>query len=276
MVGRSLQSRVTVRVIIVHASIILVMLFMSVLKGCFLRKEKPLMMASVEFGAPPPSVAVEVVNSLPSPVEPLEFEEPVEVQESAPVEVPSEVPERQVLRHNTPVVPPKVKKKDPVKKTEPVKKTVKKKKSTLKKASEIDTSKSRVIQPREVKPALTSKEIEKALTVQSPSRSGGSSSPTQGRVGSASEDASYVSQIGRFFDSRWSAPSGLTPTRSTIVAIYISKWGTITKRVKVQSSGDATFDASVMKTVQSVSAIPRPPDGFPYSNVEVEFRITSY
>jgi len=232
-----------------------VLLWMSALKGCFQPKPKPEIVTFIEFGQPASPVAVQEVEQMqppePSPPEPTP--PPVEPVKPAPIPEPTKK-----------IIKPKVENKEP--KVTP--KKVEKPKWTPKKASEIDTSKAKRIEP--VKPAVDPSEISQALKgVQSNEKL-----PTApGPVGNPDADAAYIAQIGRFFDSKWAEPPNASPASSAIYRIYISQWGTITKRTKIQGSGDSAFDASVSAAVNSVSTAPKPPAGFPYDYVEVEFRI---
>jgi protein TonB len=124
-----------------------------------------------------------------------------------------------------------------------------------------------------VKPAVSAEEIANSLkNIQQPSVVSSTKAPV-GPIGNPNADAAYIAQIGNFFDQRWTKPASSAPAASAVVRIYISKWGTITRRTKIQGSGDSEFDASAMSAVNSVDKVPAPPSGFPYDYVEVEFRV---
>lgn len=121
---------------------------------------------------------------------------------------------------------------------------------------------------------LSQKDLDRLNNVQSKEALPSSSEKTPtDNPGNPNADAAYIAQIGRYFDQRWGEPANASPADSVIYRIYISQWGTITRRVKIQGSGDSAFDASVAAAVNSVSTVPKPPSGFSYEYVEVEFRI---
>lgn len=235
----------------------IVLLWMSALKGCFKPKPLEAIEVTIEFGQPAPPVAVEQVQQMEEP----EPEPPAPTPDPAPPPEPTPVPEQPKK-----VIKPKVEKKEPVvKKKEP-----EKPKWTPTKASDIDINKSKKVEPVKPKPTLSQKDLDRLKNVQSNEKL---PSTNTGPVGNPDADAAYISQIGRYFDQRWNEPANASPASSVVYRIYISQWGTITKRTKIQGSGDSAFDASVAAAVNSVSTAPKPPSGFPYEYVEVEFRI---
>ncbi len=231
-----------------------VLLWLSALKGCFQPKPKPEIVTFIEFGEPAPPVAVQEVEQMPEPEppapEPAPTPEPVQ-----PAPIPE--PEKKTL--------PKPKTETPKPKPKP--KPVEPEKPKWKPTPVNQIKKGQKVEP--VKPAIDPTEISKALkSVQS-----SDALPTVGPVGNPDADAAYITQIGRYFDTRWNEPPNASPASSVIYRIFISQWGSITKRTKIQGSGDSAFDASVAEAVNSVSTAPKPPSGFPYEYVEVEFRI---
>lgn len=233
-----------------------VLLWMSALKGCFQPKPKPEIVTFIEFGQPAPPVALQEVEQMqppePAPPEP----EPTPVEPVKPAPIPE--PKKKVIPK------PKPKTETPKPKPKPVEPEEPKWKPTP--VNQI--KKGKKIEP--VKPAVDPTEISQALKgVQSNDQL----PAVPGPVGNPDADAAYIAQIGRFFDSKWNEPPNASPASSVIYRVYISQWGTITKRTKLQGSGDSAFDASVAAAVNSVSTAPKPPAGFPYDYVEVEFRI---
>lgn len=242
------QRKVALRVLGMHIGFILILVIFSGLKGCFRPKPKPEIVTFIEFGPAAPPVAIEPVTQMEDP-------EPVEAPPPEPVKVPDPVR-----------IPDKPKKviKPPKKIEQPKPKPVKPKWTPTK----VDPSKSKRIEPKPEKPLIDPSKINLS-DVQETSTKPISSGP----VGDPNADAAYISQIGRYFDQRWTKPDSSAPAASAVVRIYISQWGTITDRKKIQGSGDAAFDASVMSAVNSVNKVSKPPPGFSLEYIEIEFRI---
>ncbi|MDF7824450.1 TonB family protein [Pontiellaceae bacterium B12227] len=249
------QRKVALRIVGIHIGIILFIMMISGLKGCFRPKPKPEIVTFIEFGQAAPPVAVQQVEQMENPTpDPAPQPDPTPAPLPDPVKkpIPKPTPKKEVPKPKPKPEPEKPKWKP----TDPTKIKIGKK----------------VEAPKPVKPAVSTSEIQKALkNVQSSSPT--ASKPSAGPVGNPNADNAYISQIGNFFDQRWTKPDSSSPSASAVVRIYISKWGTITRRTKIQGSGDAAFDASVMSAVNSVSTVPKPPSGFSYEYVEVEFRV---
>lgn len=248
------ERRIALRVFGIHVGVIVFFVLVAGLKGCFQTKPKPEIVTFIEFGQAAPPVAVEQVAQMTEPEPPAPAPEP----EPEPAKVPEPV--------KKPLPKPKPKPKEAPKPKPKPKPEPEKPKWKPTPADQIKVSKKK-IEPE--KPAIDPSEIDLSK-VQSKS----STKPSvSGPVGNPNADAAYISQIGSYFDRRWTKPDSSAPAASAVVRIYISKWGTITQRTKIQGSGDAAFDASVMRAVNSVSTVPKPPSGFSYDYVEVEFRI---
>ncbi len=250
------KRKIALRVLGIHLGVILFFTLVSGLKGCFRPKPRPEIVTFIEFGSPAPAVNVQEVTRMadPEPVKPTPAPTPEPTVVPEPVKKTVELPKPTKKQTPTP------KKVDPPKPKPP-----EKKKWT---PTKVDPTKSKRIEPKASVPIISEKDIEKTLSgIVSPS-----SSPST-TTGNPDADAAYISQIGSFFDRRWTKPESSAPAASAVVRINISKWGTITQRTKIQGSGDAAFDASVMSAVNSVNSVPKPPSSFPYDYVEVEFRI---
>ncbi len=244
------QKRITMRVVAIHVAIILVLLFSSLLRGCFKPKPKEII-TFIDFGAPAPQVSVESVAEMaePEPVAP------------APKPAPSMIPEPVKLKPK-PVAKPKPKPK--VEKPKP-------------KPKEPEKPKWKPVDPKKIKigkrineepkaPSVSSAEIKQALS--------GISSPSTATPGNPDLINAYIGSVGNYFDRYWKPPAtASSATGSAIVRISMRKNGQIVKRVKIQGSGDSVYDKTVMDAVNSVSTIPKPPSSYPYDYVEVEFRI---
>lgn len=246
------QRKITLRVLGIHAAIILVVVMASAMRGCFKPKPKEII-TFIEFGAMPEAVSVQQVSQMtePEPTAPAPVPEP----EPAPIPEP---------------VKPKPKPK-PVAKPKPKPKVEKPKPKTP------DKPKWKPVDPKDIKigkkihespkkSTVTSADIKKALS--------GITSSSSGPVGNPSQINAYIGRIGNYFYNYWTPPaSALSTTGATIVRISMRKNGQIIKRVKIKGSGDSLYDKTVMSAVNAVSTIPRPPSDYPYDYVEVEFRL---
>lgn len=244
---------VILRVVGLHFVVVLVVVFSSFLKGCFKPKPKPEIVTFVEFGSPAPPVHIQEVATLPDPT-PVEDIPPKPISESVPDPIPIPEPVKKKI------VKPKVDKpKDPIKKPKPPKKQ-------WKPAKVEDIKIGKKVSFKETKPAVSRKDISNALNFKS-------SVEKSGPVGNPSADGAYIAKIGNYLDRYWTAPASASSALVAVVRIDISKSGAITGRTKIQRSGDAAFDQSVMAAVNAVKSVPPPPSSFSYDYVEVEFRI---
>jgi len=249
------ERKVTVRVLGIHLGVVAFLMMNSALKGCFRPKPKPEIVTFIEFGSPAPKVHVQEVEQMakPEPAAPAPKPEPAAIPEPAkpkPKPKPTPKPEPKPAPKPETKAAPKPEPKPQWKPVDPK-----------------DIKIGKKINDPAPKPVLSEDVIEKNLK-------GIVGDPTPRMTpGSPDADAAYISQIADFFDRLWTKPDSSAPAASAVVRIHISKWGTITKRTRIQSSGDAAFDASVMSAVNSVNSVPKPPSSFPYDYVEVEFRI---
>lgn len=251
------QRKVALRVLGIHVGVILFLMMISGMKGCFRPKPRPEIVTFIEFGQAAPPVSVEQVTQMTEP-------EPQPAPQPDPEPAPLADPVKKPIPQPTP--------KKVIPKPTPKPKETPKPKKKLVKAKDIKIG-PKVEAPKPVKPAVSATDIKKALKSVQSSSSTVSKPTTTGPVGNPNADNAYISQIGSFFDQRWTKPDSSSPSASAVVRIYISQWGTITRRTKIQGSGDSAFDASVMSAVNSVSTVPKPPSGFSYEYVEVEFRV---
>lgn len=235
------QKKVTLRVVAVHAAIVLVVFLFSVVPSCFRPKEKEIV-TFIEFGAPAPQVSVEEVADMTEP-------EPTPTPPE-PEPEPAPIPE------------PIKKKPEPIKKKpEPIKKKVEPKQRL---ARPEDIKIGPKIKPTPKAPTVSSKDIKQALS--------GISTPAA-TAGNPDEIAAYDAHIYSVFYNAWSQP-GTPAIRPAGVTISIQSNGRILTRRLSTSSGDAQFDATVMAAVRSISIFPRkPPSGYPLDNIVVQFRI---
>ena len=237
------QRKITLRVYGVHAGIILLMILVPLVRGCFKPKPKEIV-TFIEFGGPAPQVEIEPVSRMaepePAPPEP----------EPAPIPEPKKVMPK-----------PKPKPKEPEKTPEPKPKEPEKPKWKATKPEDI--IKGQRIEPKATKPAVSQADIEKAL-------SGIASGPT----GDPSQFNEWYARVMRLFYNQWTPPgTASSATGSALVRIYIRKNGQIEKREKIRGSGDPLYDRTVMDAVNAVNTLPTPPSNYPYDYVEVIFTL---
>lgn len=251
------KRKITVRVVGVHAAVILLMLAIPALRGCFKPKPKEIV-TFIEFGAPAEPVSVEAVSQMadPEPVRPPPAPEP----EPAPIPEP-------VKPKPKPVELPKPK---PIEKPKPVEKP-------KPKPAEPEKPKWKPVDPKDIKigktvnsspkpPSITSADIKKALA--------GIASSAPVSSGNPSQFNDYYAQVMSLFYTHWKPPAAASSaTGSAIVRISMRSNGQITKRAKIKGSGDALYDRTVMDAVNAVSTMPRPPADYPYDFVEVVFTL---
>ena len=92
-------------------------------------------------------------------------------------------------------------------------------------------------------------------------------------VGSSDPFASYYKEVMRLLYARWSPPTRVGGSSAPVVRFEVQASGKILTRTLVEGSGIKAYDESVMQAVTSVSQLPRLPEGYPYSYVEVVFTI---
>lgn len=252
------ERKVALKVLGVHVAIVLGVLMLALLKGCFRPKPKPEIVTFIEFGSPAPAVQVQEVAEQPE--EPPSVEPPsVQPQVEKPPPPPKPIPEPQKTQL-TPI------KKEPAKMEPPKKVEEKKWKPTP--IDDIEIGKE--IAPKVTKPAVTEKEIEQALKNISTAPA---KTATPGPVGNPDEISAYDAHIYSIFYNAWVQPAspGVRPAE---VTISISSSGRILSSRLSRTSGDTAFDATVMTAVLSVTVLPKkPPTGYPLDNIVVQFRI---
>ena len=93
-------------------------------------------------------------------------------------------------------------------------------------------------------------------------------------VGSSDPFASYYREVMRLLYARWIPPTRIGERGSApVVRFEVQASGRILARTLVEGSGIKAYDESVMQAVASVLQLPRLPEGYPYSYVEVVFTI---
>jgi TonB family protein len=251
------QRKITLRVLGIHAAIILLLLMTSLTRGCFKPKPKEIV-TFIEFGGPAPQVSVEQVEQMSEP-------EPV-APEPQPAPEPERIPE--------PVKPKPQPKPKPVAKPKPKPKV----ETPKPKPKEPEKPKWKPIDPKDIKigkkvgdsspktKSVSAADIKKALS--------GIASSSPSSSGNPSQFNDYYARVMSLFYNHWTPPaSASAATGSTIVRISMLKNGQITKRSKIKGSGDSLYDKTAMDAVNAVSTMPRPPSNYPYDYVEIIFTL---
>ena len=249
------ERKVALRVLGIHVGVFVFFLLVAGLKGCFRPKPKPEIVTFIEFGSPAPQVNVQQVEQMSEPEPP--------APEPTPEPAPIPEPVKKTVPKPTPKPKPKPK---PVPKPEPKPDPKPKWKAT--KASDINPNKSKRIVEKPSKPAVSDKDISKALSgIQS------SSKKTTGPVGNPDAIAAYDAHIYNVFYNAWERPPA-PASRPAKVTLSISSSGRILSSRLSQSSGDSAWDATVLAAVGRVKILPKkPPAGYPLNNIVVQFRI---
>lgn len=237
------QKKITLRVLGIHAAIIFLVAIVPLMRGCFTPKPKEIV-TFIEFGAPAEPVSAQPVAHMPDPEPP---------PPPAPTLEPDPIPE------------PVKKKPEPIKKKpEPVKKKPEPVKPKWKPVDPKDIKKGKKVNETPKTPAVSNKDIQKAL-------SGITSSAP---AANPSQFNDYYARVMRLFYNHWKPPaSASSATGSTVVRISMRKNGQITKRAKIKGSGDSLYDKTAMDAVNAVGTMPRPPSNYPYDYVEVVFTL---
>ncbi|MCF7847977.1 MAG: TonB C-terminal domain-containing protein [Kiritimatiellales bacterium] len=247
------ERKILWRVLGIHGALILLLITVPMLRGCFKPKPKEIeIFISVADAAP--AVDVAAVENLPEPMQPkVETKDPIP-EPVKPKKVEPPKPKR--------VEPPKPKKVEPPK---PKKEEPPKPKWEPKKASEIKKGK-KINEPKKPPPpAITTSDIKKMFS--------GLQSSASSAVSPAQFNDYYLQVYNRLY-AAWTPPSAASAaTRPTEVKIYMQKNGQITKRAKTEGSGDPLYDRTVMDAVNSITTLPKPPVDYPFDYVIVTFRI---
>ena len=92
-----------------------------------------------------------------------------------------------------------------------------------------------------------------------------------GSSGSVDPFGAYYQTILARFYSVWQVPVGTAYGLSAQATITVGTNGTVSTRRLIRSSGNAAFDQSVQKALNTVSRLPAPPAGLPSRTITVEF-----
>lgn len=240
------ERKIALRVFGIHVGVVVLVLMVAFLKGCFRPNPKPEMVTYIEFGQPVQGVQVEETEAPPDPEPPKPQPKP---------DLPKPQPKPDI---------PKPQPKPDLPKPQPRPQPKPKPKWQPTRPEDIDPSKSKKIEPVRKKPAISSGEIDQAFS---------DVTKNTGKAGSPSEIAAYDALIKSVLYNAWKRPAApaMRPARVTISITAAGRIGSV--RLS-QSSGDAGFDASVTQAARSVHILPRkPPKGYPLNNIVVNFNI---
>lgn len=82
----------------------------------------------------------------------------------------------------------------------------------------------------------------------------------------------YMLAIRNFFYRQWNPPVTQLSSDIVIVRIDIDKKGKILKDKMIVQSDNLGYNQSVIDLIKSIRTIPAPPNSYPYTYVEVEFK----
>ena len=84
----------------------------------------------------------------------------------------------------------------------------------------------------------------------------------------------YLAKVKDLIYSRWEPPNLLAANLKPVtLRLYINNQGQITKRTNVTLSNIDSYNKSINDAVKSIGVLPPPPKDYPYSYVEITFRV---
>ena len=84
----------------------------------------------------------------------------------------------------------------------------------------------------------------------------------------------YLAKVKDLIYSRWEPPNVVTANLKPVtLRLYINNQGQITKRTNVTLSNIDSYNKSINDAVKSIGVLPPPPNDYPYSYVEITFRV---
>ena len=84
----------------------------------------------------------------------------------------------------------------------------------------------------------------------------------------------YLAKVKDLIYSRWEPPNLVTANLKPVtLRLYINNQGQITKRTNVTLSNIDSYNKSINDAVKSIGFLPPPPNDYPYSYVEITFRV---
>lgn len=242
-----------------HLGILLLLLLVPWLKGCFQRKPK--IIATFDLTAPPPPPP-ETVPEIPQPK-------------------PVPEPKKKIAPPSTNTPPKKVVKKIEPKKAEPKKPEPKKPAPKPKPAPKLTEAQRLAairqnkkvtnpnLSPAPSKPSLDFSGLQSALS----SAASGSGSGSPG--GTYSLFAWYYDRVKQQMYSVWQQPAGAPIGLTATATVRIGSDGTVYSKAITRRSGNLLFDQSVQNALNSTVRLPAPPADLPSRTIEIEFALSN-
>lgn len=262
-----LRQRVLRWVFGTHFAVLVLLLVIPSLRGCF-RKE-PQIIATFDLGLPPPP--------LPE-IEP----EPEPVPEIKPPPKPEKKPEPVPALTNPP--PKKAETNPPPKKTEEKKPAVTNpppKKAETKKAEPQTPPKPKTLEERLAEVRKGGKPAARPAATPAPqldlsglksALAAGSSTAGSGPGGGVySPFAGYYESVKQRMYSVWKQPAGAPGGLTATASIRVERDGTVSRKALTGRSGNAPFDLSVQSALNATVRLPVPPPDLPSRDIEIEF-----
>jgi hypothetical protein len=250
-----LQKTVLKRVVGAHLGVLLLLLFIPWIKGCFHPKPKEI-------------ITFIDLASMPAPPEPAPIPEPVPPPIAKPIPEPpkTNAPPKVVKKESKKIKPAPALKKPELKKA--VSKPVLKK-TEAERLAAIRQNNRVTIPTTQPAPSLDFSGIQSALNRAASAGSGSGSGGAYDPLGW------YYAQVNQQIYSIWqqpaSAPEGLTAT----ACVGYKSDGTVLSRTITTRSGNTQFDLSIQTTLNMITRLPIPiPSGVP-NPIEIKFVLSS-
>lgn len=246
-----------------HAAVLLLLLLVPWLKGCF--HKKPKIIATFDLSAPPPPPPEMEPEPVPKP-EP----KPEPVKKIAPPS--TNTPPKVVKPESKKETPkPKPKEEEP-KKAEP-KTSAPKPKTLEERLAEVRKSGKKIKSPA---PAATKSQLDYS-GLQSALNSAAAGTTTgygNGSGGGAySPFAWYYALVQQKMYQAWQQPSGAPKGLTAEATLFVERDGTVTSKSITRRSGNAAFDQSVQGALTATTRLPAPPVDLPDRTISIEFAL---
>jgi TonB family protein len=232
-----------------HGVVLLLLLLVPWLKGCF--HKQPKIIATFDLSTPPPPP--EIVPEVPQP-------EPVKKTPSPSTNAPPKKVEAKKPAPKKEVSKPEPKKPEP-KKTAPKPKTLEERLAEVRKGGK--TIKSTPV----AKPQLDYTGLKSALN----SASSGYGSVSGSGV--YSPFAWYYALVQQKMYQAWQQPSSAPKGLTAEATIRVERDGTVSAKSITRRSGNAAFDQSVQTALATITTLPIPPADLPDRTISIEFSL---